>query len=181
MNPSGTDVYESRLVERFRQGDAQALNALFEMHVDRVYSYARHIVGCREDAEEVASEAFMKAFRHAVDFRGDSPFRGWLFGITRNLCRDRLRQPRLLMLPDLDSDSPVQDESERVAVRADVRRAMGELPEEYREILALCDVEEWDAREAASLTGRSLAATKSLLYRARRALRDRLAEQWKEN
>lgn len=179
--PAGAEAFEQRLVERFRQGDPEALSTLFEMHVDRVYAYARHIVGSREDAEEVASEAFLKAFRHAAEFRGESPFRGWLFGITRNLCRDRLRQPTLLnldyapLLPDHDADQ------DRMALRTDVRAAVQELPEEYQDVLVLCDVEEWDAREAASFLGRTPAATKSLLYRARRALRDRLASRWKEN
>ena len=179
-NRSG-DLYESRLVERFRQGDADALSTLFEMHVDRVYAYARHVMGNREDAEEVSSEAFLRAFQKAADYRGESPFRGWLFGITRNLCRDRLRQPRLLYVPSAEAPEPSSDnDSHRIALRSDVRDAVSELPEEYQDVLILCDAEEWDAREAAEFMGRSLAATKSLLYRARRALRDRLADCWSE-
>jgi len=174
-------LYESRLVERFRQGDAHALSALFERHVDRVYAYARHILGNREDAEEVVSETFLRAFRRAADYRGECPFQGWVFSIARNLCRDRLRQPRLLTVPVDDSEGPTQEDStERLALRADVRSAMAELPEEYQDVLLLCDVEEWDAREVADLLDRSTAATKSLLYRARRALRARLTERWKE-
>ncbi len=173
--------YEARLVERFRQGDGIALSTLFEMHVDRVYAYAYHILHNREDAEEVVSEAFLRAFRHAADYRGESPFRGWLFGIARNLCRDRLRQPRLLTFPEEPFEPGHSGEVEGLALRADVRCAMEELPEEYQDVLLLCDVEEWDAREAALILGRSLTATKSLLYRARRALRARLKERWKED
>src|SRR5690242_16732879 len=58
------DVFEQRLMERFRQGDAEAMSTLFEMHVDRVYAYARHLVGSREDAEEITSEAFIRALRN---------------------------------------------------------------------------------------------------------------------
>src|SRR5205085_7089053 len=94
----GGELFEARLVERFRQGDADALSTLFELHVDRVYAYARHILGSREDAEEVTSDAFHRAFRKAADFRGEAPFRGWVFGIARNLCRDRQRQPKLLLM-----------------------------------------------------------------------------------
>ena len=175
----GRDQHELRLVERFRRGDPEALSALFDMYVDRVYGYARHILGSREDAEEVTSEAFLKAFRRAAYFRGESPFHGWLFAIARNLCRDRLRQPRLIAVPGVDSEDEDRLE-ETLALRADVRSAVRELPEDYQDILILCDVEEWDAREVARMTDRSLAATKSLLYRARRALRDRLAERWNE-
>jgi len=166
------------MVERFRQGDPDALSALFDMHVERVYAYARHIVGNREDAEEIASESFERAFRKAVDYRGDGPFRGWLFGITRNLCRDRLRQPRLLTVSDIIGE--VDSAPESTALHEDVRMALRELPDEYQDVLVLCDVEEWDAREAAAMLEKSVAATKSLLYRARRALRDRLTERWRE-
>jgi RNA polymerase sigma-70 factor (ECF subfamily) len=181
LPPRNESAYESRLVERFRQGDVQALSTLFEMHVDRVYGFARHILGSREDAEEVASEAFIRALRRASDYRGDAPFHAWLFGITRNLCRDQLRQPRLLTLPMAGNEERDSTrDSEREALSADVRCALAGLPDDQRDVLVLCDVEEWDAREAAEMLGRSLAATKSLLYRARRALRERLTERWDE-
>jgi RNA polymerase sigma-70 factor, ECF subfamily len=174
--------FEGRLVRRFQQGDAQALSTLFEAYADRVYSYAYHVLGSREDAEEVASEAFLRAFRRAADYRGDCPFRGWLFTIARNLCRDRQRQPRLLTVPVDDAlDEAAPNEEVREAIREDVRCAMRELPEEYRDVLILCDAEQWNAREAAEILDRSAAATKSLLYRARRALRDRLTERWKDD
>ena len=185
--PPRTDVtgyHELRLVERFRRGDPDALATLFDMHVDRVFGYALHILGSREDAEEVAGEAFLRAFRRAADFRGDSPFHGWLFGITRNLCRDHLRQPRLLTVPVEVADESAEENaapSAQVELRSDIRAALADLPEDQREALVLCDVEQWDAPEAAEMLDRSVAATKSLLYRARRALRSRLAERWAVN
>ena len=168
--------YERRLVARLQAGEPEALGVLFEMHVDRVFAFARHLLGSHEDAEEVTSEAFLRAFERAASFRGECPLRGWLFGITRNLCRDRQRQPRLLLL-DSDTLEQHSDEGRHAAqmeTGAVVRRALDELDEEYRLVLTLCDVEEWDAREVAVVMERSLAATKSLLYRARRALRARL-------
>ncbi len=180
MPPRSDTYHETRLVERFRQGDANALSTLFEMYVDRVFGYARHILGSREDAEEVVGEAFLRAFRRAADYRGDAPFHGWLFGITRNLCWDRLRQPRLLTLPVDVAEVVENDEPARAALQADVRRALAALPEDQRDVLVLCDIEGWDASEVSNILGRSLAATKSLLYRARRALRHGLTESWKE-
>jgi RNA polymerase sigma-70 factor (ECF subfamily) len=173
--------FEYRLVRRFQQGDPQALSTLFEAYADRLYAYAHHVLGNREDAEEVAGEAFLRAFRRAADYRGDCPFRAWLFTIARNLCRDRQRQPRLLTVPvDEAWDQAPPREEGRQAIREDVRCAMRDLPEEYQDVLILCDVEEWNAREAGELLEKSTAATKSLLYRARRALRDRLTERWSE-
>lgn len=174
---------EKRLVARFQAGDGDALETLFDLHVDAIFAYARHRLGNREDAEEITSEAFLRAFERAATFRGDSPFRGWLFGITRNLCLDRLRQPRLLLMEpeDAERQSDKGAAAAQMETSALVRRAMSELSEEHHLVLTLCDVEEWDAREVAAMLEKTLAATKSLLYRARRALRDRLTELWQED
>ena len=172
---------EKRLVARFQAGDGDALETLFERHVDAIFAYARHRLGSREDAEEVANEAFLRAFERAATFRGECPFRGWLYGIARNLCADRLRQPHLILLEPEEAarHSDKGAAAAQMETSALVRRALDGLTEEHRLVLTLCDVEEWDAREVAAMLEKSLAATKSLLYRARRALRDQLAELWK--
>ncbi len=175
-------AFEKRLIARLQAGEPEALGALFELHADRVFSYARHLLGSREDAEEVTSEAFVRAFERALSFRGECPFRGWLFGIARNLCLDRLRQPRLLLLEPEEAERRTDggEAQHRMETGALVRRALAELTEEHRIVLTLCDVQEWDAREVAAMLDQSVAATKSLLYRARRALRARLTELWEE-
>ncbi|MGC8667228.1 MAG: RNA polymerase sigma factor [Chthonomonadales bacterium] len=177
---SPVDIFEARMVRRLRNGDREALDGLFDMYVDRVYGYARSLLGNREDAEEVAAEAFLRVFQNAASFRCDAPFRIWLFAIVRNLCRDRLRQPRLPTWAFEEAPASSAEEEERAAIHADVRAALSRLPQEYREVLLLCDVQEWNAPEAATILDRSVPATKSLLYRARRALRAHLAECWRE-
>lgn len=174
--------YEKRLIARFQAGEPEALGALFELHVDKVLAYSRHLLGNRDDAEEVTTEAFLRAFERAASFRGECPFHGWLFGIARNLCYDRLRQPRLLWMDSDDTErhSDGGRAAHQMETSALVRRALAELPEDQRLALTLCDIEEWDAREAAAVLEKSLVATKSLLYRARRALRARLLELWGE-
>ena len=171
-------VQERRLIARLQVGEPEAMNALFELHVDRVYAYSRHLLGNREDAEEVTSEAFLRAFEKAAAFRGDCPFRGWLFGIVRNLCRDRQSQPRLLLLEPEEAERHTDGGGRQAQTETAilVRQALSELPEEQRLALTLCDVEQWDAKEVAAMLEKSLPATKSLLYRARRALRTRLTE-----
>ena len=176
-------LHEKRLAARFQAGEPEALSALFELHVDRVYAFAKHLLGNREDAEEITSEAFLRAFERAASYRGDCSFRGWLFGITRNLCRDRLRQPRLLLL-DPEETARASDggrSADLMDTGIVVRRAVADLSEEYRLVLTLCDVEQWDAKEAAFMLEKTLPATKSLLYRARRAVRDRLADIWNDD
>ncbi|MCW3094993.1 MAG: polymerase sigma factor, sigma-70 family [Chthonomonadaceae bacterium] len=174
--------YEKRLVARLQAGEAEALGVLFELHVDRVFAFARHLLGSREDAEEIVTEAFLRAFQRATDYRGECPFRGWLFGITRNLCIDRLRQPRLLLLePEaFERHTDHGQAAEQMETNMVVRQALAQLSEEHRLVLTLCDVEEWDAHEVAAILEKSLPATKSLLYRARRALRTQLTALWEE-
>ena len=174
--------HEKRLVARLQAGEAEALSALFDLHVDRVFAFARHLLGSREDAEEVVSEAFLRAFQRASGFRGECPFRGWLFGITRNLCIDRLRQPRLMLLePEaFERHTDGGQAAAQMETGLVVRQALAQMSEEHRLVLTLCDVEEWDAHEVAAMMEKSLPATKSLLYRARRALRTHLTALWEE-
>lgn len=181
-DPSFT-AYENRLVARFRQGETEALGTLFEMHADRVFAYSRHMLRNREDAEEVTTETFVKAFQHALNYRADGPFMGWLFRIARNLCLDRLKQPCLIGLEPAYVDvicdgKSTEHQSETKIV---VNQALDMLSDEYRMILMLCDVQQWDAQEAAFILEKSLPATKSLLYRARRALKELLKSSWNED
>jgi RNA polymerase sigma-70 factor (ECF subfamily) len=184
------DPYEARLVARFREGDARALESLFDRYADRALSLAVRLTDSREDAEEVAQEAFVRAFQHARTLRTDAvAFGPWLFAIVRNLAADKRRQ---LRLPALSLSSPgaeqiadgqeaVGDVAARRAEKAALLRALDALPEEWKTVLTLCDLEDVPHAEAAAVLGRSVAATKSLLYRARRALRDRLAAVWKDD
>ena len=84
---------------------------------------------------------------------------------------------------NVDTERPLADKflSQTPVRFALVFDAEGKLPQEYQDVLILCDVEEWDAREAAELLERSKAATKSLLYRARQALREQLADLWRDD
>jgi RNA polymerase sigma-70 factor (ECF subfamily) len=186
-----TDPFEARLVARFRSGDVRAMETLFDLYADRALGLAVRLTESREDAEEVAQEAFLRAFRHARELRAEAVevgFGPWLFAIVRTQAAERRRQ---LRLPTLSLSAPgaehvsdersVAEEAERRAERAALLSALDALPEEWRTVVTLCDLEDVPHAEAARTLGRSVAATKSLLYRARRALRDRLAEDWAPN
>lgn len=185
--PDGNAAWEARLVERFRAGDARALETLFDLYADRALGLAVRLTETREDAEEVAQEAFIRAFRAARAFRGTDTrsFGAWLFVIVRRLASDKRRQ---LRLPTLSLSAPgaeriaaahdVAEETEQRAGRMALLAALDALPEEYRTVLTLCDLEDVPHADAAPVLNRSVAATKSLLYRARRALRDALKNVW---
>ncbi len=185
--PDGNTAWETRLVVRFKAGDGRAMETLFDLYADRALGLAVRLTETREDAEEVTQEAFLKAFRLARSFRGETAagFGSWLFTVVRSLCADKRRQ---LRLPTLSLDATdalnVADrydlaaDAEHRAEKVTLLRALDALPEEYRAVLTLCDLEYVPHADAALVLNRSVAATKSLLYRARRALRDALKDIW---
>ncbi|MBC8101276.1 MAG: RNA polymerase sigma factor [Cytophagales bacterium] len=191
MTPQRSDSLDLRLLTRFREGDPRALETLFDQYADRALGLAVRLTETREDAEEVAQEAFIRAFRQSRQLRGEmASFGPWLFAIVRRLASDKRRQLRLPTLSLSSSetaslaDANAADayrETERRAEQATLLAALDSLPEEWRVVLTLCDLEDVPHAQAALVLGRSVAATKSLLYRARRALRDRLLEIWKES
>ena len=170
---------DAETVLRLQQGDEAALDLLLSRYLDRVFRFATRLLGRPEEAEEVAAEAFLQAFRYARDYRGDGAFTGWLFRIARNLCLSRLRRGRQLQIVSLDEitredwEAPGPEGRESL-LRLAVQEALRQLPPDYRTVLVMRDVEGLTNGEAAQALGRSSAAAKSLHFRARQALRDAL-------
>jgi RNA polymerase sigma-70 factor (ECF subfamily) len=148
------------------------------------------------DAEEVAQEAFLKAYRSLASFRGDSKFGTWVISITLNEARARLRRMKVMPMDSLDQPadeaghvSPallrdwreIPSESlERQQTRELLKKAIDALPLTYREIFMLRDVEELSIAEAAEVLQISTALVKVRLHRARMMLQKTLAPQLKQ-
>ena len=171
--PSDADAVVS-----LQQGDEAALRLLYDRYLDRVFRFSVRLLGRPEEAEEIAAETFLQAFRHARDFRGDGTFSGWLFRIARNLCLSRLRRGRQIQVISLDElteeDWEAAGPTREPLLRLAVQEALRQLPPDQRTVLVMRDVEGLTNGEAAEAIGRSPAATKSLHFRARQALRDAL-------
>jgi RNA polymerase sigma-70 factor (ECF subfamily) len=169
---------DAEAVLRLQQGEEAALLLLYDRYLDRVYRFSLRLLGRPEEAEEVAGEALLQAFRHARDFRGDGTFSGWLFRITRNLCLGRLRRGRQLQVISLEEleteDWEAVPERHEPLLRLAVQEALRQLPPDYRTVLLMREVDGLTNGEAAQALGRSPAAAKSLHFRARQALRDAL-------
>lgn len=169
--------FEARLVARFRDGDSRAMETLFDAYFDRAFRFASLLTDSREDAEEVVQEAFVKAFRKARQIHRDTErFGPWLYAVVRSTAADHRRQLRLpVMTPNetqlVDAAGP-EDVIVEMEQRRRFRDALASLSEDHQSVLVICDLEEIDHADAARMLGKSLTATKSLLYRARRALRD---------
>lgn len=180
------------IVEAVRGGDTEAFRTLVERHKRRLYAVILRLVGDPSQAEELAQETFVRAFRGLADFRRESSFGTWLIQIGIHAARDRMRSvrrhgtvsleelrdgrhPRLELVdtsPAADPGHEIEAEEERSLMRT----ALAGLPPEYREVLVLKHFEGWAYGEIASVTGDSVGTLKVRAYRARQLLRERLAE-----
>jgi len=182
---------EYDLIAAVLGGEAERFADLIAPYERRVYVAAFSILRSEADAEEVAQEAFLKAFRHLKTFRFESRFSTWLLRIVFNEARMRLRRRNGIQMESLSEheDSgyePLQlaswdeipsDALERKELRDELERALATVPEKYREVLVLRDVEGFSIAEAASILGVSESAVKVRLFRARMKMRDLLVRR----
>lgn len=157
---------------------------MVEEFADRIYGVALRITGSASDAEDVVQDTFLAAFRHWTSFRGEAAPSTWLYRIAVNesLMRIRGRRP-VTYLDETGYDAPqVADWSEEIHRRAELselreqlEQGIARLPEDYRVVLVLRDVEGLATAEVAEVLDLSEAAVKSRLHRARALLRQHLA------
>jgi RNA polymerase sigma-70 factor (ECF subfamily) len=171
---------ERDLLDRARQGDAAAFREIVETYTPRVYSLVRSLVRQDSEAEDVAQEVFFKVHAKLDSFREDSSFFTWLYRVAFNTATDHLkkrRQERSIQLEDLSrlpvedsADSPAENLS-RKDLRAEVRQAMARLPEKFRTILVLRELEGLAYEDLATVLKISKGTVESRLFRARERLR----------
>ncbi len=162
-----------RLVGFAQQGDREALEALYLLHFDRIYSYLHLSVGNRHDAEDLTTQTFLKMLEAIGRFRWQSaPFSAWLFRIAHNLAMDHFRASRRWQ-PEEEVPEPegaTESSAEEAALEAIGRRSMLELIEnlshEQKQVLTLKFVFNFSNGEAAKILGKTDGAVKSLQHRA---------------
>jgi RNA polymerase sigma-70 factor (ECF subfamily) len=186
---------DRQLVEALRLGEATAAERLVATYGDRAYRMARRMTGSEQDAEEVVQDALWAVVRKIETFRGNSAFGSWLYRIVANAAYQKLlgRHGRRAdvsldeVLPFFDEDgrhgepiadwsASVEDPALRGELRAVLSSAIDELPEAYRTVVLLHDVEGFANREIGETLRISIPNVKSRVHRARLFLRKRLAD-----
>jgi len=180
---------EQALIHAAQLGDPAAFDRLVGQYQDYLYRLMVRACHHPQDAEEVASEAFVRAYERLRQFEGRSSFVTWLGRIASNLCfrrREKLQLPTESLEERARTEEGHPDRSplaegptpEQRALQAEmtrkIREALAELPEPDQTVLRLRDIEEYSAAETAERTGLTVAAVKARLHRARSRLRERL-------
>ena len=182
---------DAALMLRVKQGDTAAFTALVEKYKQPVMNLAWRTLRDETEAEDLAQNGFVQAWKSADRYQATAKFSTWLFTIARNLCfneiRRRVRHPAesLDQTRDDSEEQPLHqvvdkriaaapDEMLRGELEAKVDEALTALPENQRTALLLCRQEELSYEEIAEVLGCSLSATKSLIHRARETIKARL-------
>lgn len=182
---------DSLLVEQARDGDERAIRALVQRHNLRLYRVARAVLRDDAEAEEVVQEAYLRAFSRLDRFRGESSFLTWLTRIALNVALGRLRRRRSVLVQSAELDATdmerviqfpsAQLNPEQAMARSQARELLEQviesLPDPFRVVLVLRDVEDMSIDETARHLGLKPATVKTRLHRARKMMRMGLAEK----
>ncbi len=193
---------ESALIERIRGGEKALFYELIRPYERSVYLSAYSVLHNQADAEEVVQETLLKAFTHLDQLRSNDKFKAWLMLIAVNEARMRRRKDRQHLYESLEEQAMATEEgefmprqfadwreipsdiAERKEIKAAVRSALDTLPEKYREVFVLRDMQHLTVAETAAVLGLTVPAVKTQLHRARLQMREQLApifgKRWTE-
>ena len=192
VKPQLDNLDDLALVERARCRDGAALRLIMERHNRQLYRIARSVLGDDAEAEDVVQEAYFRAFTHLDGFRGEARLATWLTRIALNEALERLRkrrpsvelkhidtideqgEARVIYLPSARQEGDPEAAAARAEVRRLIERAVDQLPDAFRVVFVLRDIEEMSVEATASHLGLRPETVKTRLHRARRLLRQSL-------
>jgi RNA polymerase sigma factor (sigma-70 family) len=191
MSTHEADALDRADMARLAAGHEAALNSLMERHAGALFGFLCRFVRDEDAANDLAQETFVRVYQHRADFRPEQKFSTWLFTIGGNLARNHLRalgrRPEVPLDGAGEADRPglgdtlpasgksPDEQAECTEKQAAVRDAVAQLPDDLREAIVLCELEDRSLAEAAGILATTVKAVESRLYRARQQLRTRLS------
>jgi len=188
------DHTDEELMLRVQDGDTDCYDVLVERYKIRLFNYLYRLTGNRDEAEEIAQEAFVKAYIHADKYKTIAKFSTWLYTIATNLVRNRVRSrsraPQLISLwtrgwNDSEEERAIEiedntrrtpdEEINDAELSGIINRAIAGIPEKYRESFVLREINELSYEEIAAVTGLKLGTVRSRINRARNYFRQLVA------
>jgi RNA polymerase sigma-70 factor, ECF subfamily len=184
-----SELNEMEIVEKAKGGDMEAFAEIARRYGDRVYRFVYSRIGSQEDAYDAAQDVMVQVLESIKTFRGESKFSTWLYSVALNYCRNYRRKMSRAKIVSLhrgigeeETELPIPDTRENTENKVlqdelldAIRTEMKKLPDDYREILHLRDIEGMPYEEIASVTGITLSNVKVRIHRGREMLRKRLA------
>ena len=188
-SPLLDDLDDLALVERARRHDGAALRLIMERHNRQLYRVARSVLREDAEAEDVVQETYLRAFTHLDGFRGEARLATWLTRIALNEALERLRkrrpsvelkqidaineqgEARVIFLPTARQEGDPEAAAARAEIRRLIERAIDQLPDPFRLVFVLRDIEEMSVEATACQLGLRPETVKTRLHRARRLLR----------
>lgn len=175
---------QENIIARARRGDADAFEQLVAAYRDQVFRLALRMCGNEADADEVAQEAFLSAWKALPNFRGDSQFSTWLYQLTSHAAIDLMRREKRQIaaedITEVSAPDPApgpQQQAEQSETRQAVRDAMAQLSPEYRQIVVLRFLQELSYEEIGTVLKLPPGTVKSRLNRAKSQLKDILSKR----
>lgn len=184
------DLTEADAIHLAQNGDAQAFEFLYRMHSRRVYALCLRMTGNSVEAQDLTQDAFLQLFRKIQSFRGESSFSTWLHRLTVNVVLMRFRKKRC---PEVSLDETFSADEEGAAPRIEIgepdlrvrgtidrlliQRAIDRLPDGYKLMFLLHDVQGYGHEEIAEILGCSIGNSKSQLHKARMRMRELLTRR----
>ena len=173
-------MVEAELIARARAGEPAAERALYETHVDRVYRLAYRMAGDDDLARDFTQDTFIRAFERLHEFRGEAQFSTWLHPIAVTVVLNGLRKVKRLRGREANLDEGLEVAGASRAAEPDLKRrlaaAIDALPEGYRTVFVMHDVEGYTHEEIGAALGVESGTSKAQLSRARARLREALAD-----
>ena len=173
-------VHDQELIGRVLAGDAGAERELYDAHVDRIFRLVYRIAGDLDRAQDYTQETFIRAFARLGQFRGEAALSTWLGSIAVSITINGLRKVRRMTSREVDLDDALTAGKATAGADPDLKdrlaRAIDDLPEGYRTVFVMHDVEGYTHEEIAGTLGVHPGTSKAQLFRARARLREALAD-----
>ncbi|NQV87568.1 MAG: sigma-70 family RNA polymerase sigma factor [Woeseiaceae bacterium] len=170
---------ERALIKKAQRSDARAFEALYRLHIDKVYGICLRMTGNVSEAEDCAQDAFIQAWKQLKKFRGDSAFSTWLHRVAVNSVLGRMRkskreQDRIMAVTDIDRPHLTTGDTGELR---DLSDAVDRLPKGARNVFVLHAIYGYSHDEAGEMLGIAAGTSKAQLHRAKRLLAQQLGQQ----
>lgn len=189
---------EESLIQAAIARDARAWQSLLDLYGGKMYGMALRFLANEKEAEDAVQEVWILISQKLCEFRGDSKLGTWIYRITANKCLEKIRASKNVrektesidsLMPEYIEDGHYKKEfpdwsqrpdkeADQKTLKQEIEKAVSSLPEEFREVLVLRDIEGFSGEETASMLGINEASMKTRLHRARMAVREKLERKY---